>query len=67
MTHNFLSSSLDLAICVPLGSTVKLTKTKSVNSLSAFKASSVESVFFHDQVMRQVSLDIDIRMLGCSG
>ena len=50
----FPFTSLELAICVPLGSTVKLTKTKAVNSLSALRGSSGESVFFHDEVMSQV-------------
>ena len=65
--HTFPFTSLELAICVPLGSTVKLTKTKAVNSLSAFRVSSGESVFFHDQVMSQVDDDPGARSLGCCG
>ena len=40
---------MDLAICVPLGSTLELTKTRSVESLAAFKATVDTSVSFHDK------------------
>ena len=40
---------MDLAICVPLGSTLQLTKTRSAESLAAFKAIVDTSVSFHDK------------------
>ena len=40
---------MDLAICVPLGSTLELTKTRSAESLAAFKATVDTSVYFHDK------------------
>ena len=40
---------MDLAICVPLGSTLQLTKTRSAESLAAFKATVDTSVSFHDK------------------
>ena len=43
------SLSIELAICVPLDSTVQLVNTRSAESLAAFKANVDTSVSFHDK------------------
>ena len=43
------SLSLELAICVPLDSTLQLVNTRSAESLAAFKANVGTSASFHDK------------------
>merc|ERR1712107_258141 len=44
-----IGTSLELAVCVPMDSTLHLANTRSAESFSAFKAAVGNSVYFHDK------------------
>jgi len=44
-----IGTSLELAVCVPMDSTLQLANTRSAESFSAFKAAVGSSVYFHDK------------------
>ena len=45
------TTSLTLAVCVPLGSVLGLSRTRAAESLETFQSHTDSSVYFHDQVV----------------